>query len=237
MDQRLACQRRPEGSAVMDQTWADLLFLHWEFDPDLIRKRLPPGVHLDLFEQKAYLGVVPFFMKNIRPKGLPCIPWLSNFLELNVRTYVHDDKGRPGVWFFSLDCDQPIAVEIARKLFHLPYQHARMNAGEVYRCQRRGVSETAEYSYQGTGKLETAEPGTLEFFLLERYLLFSQRRNGNLYCGQVHHQPYQFCEAEVTQWTDAPLRWEYFEVDGNPISQLYSPGVPVEIFPLSKLEK
>ena len=235
IDQRLDCQKRPEGGAVMFQHWRELLFLHWEVDPEMLRKRLPDGLHLDLFEEKAYLGIVPFFMERVRPKGLPCVPWLSDFLELNVRTYVHDDQGRPGVWFFSLDCNQPIAVEIARKLFHLPYQHARMSADEQYRCHRKGEAEAAEYSYRGNETLKTAAPGTLEFFLLERYLLFSQRKNGKLYCGQVNHKRYQFCEAQVEKWSDAPMKWEGFEVEGKPVSQLYSPGVPVEIFPLRDL--
>ncbi|MEN8796076.1 MAG: DUF2071 domain-containing protein [Akkermansiaceae bacterium] len=233
IEQRLACRNRPEQSPVMFQRWSELLFLHWDVNMEMIQKRLPEGLHLDLFEGKAYLGVVPFLMERVRPKGLPCVPWLSDFLELNVRTYVHDEQGRPGVWFFSLDCNQPIAVEIARKLFHLPYQHAKMSSEESYRCQRKGESENAEYFYRGKQDLKTSEPGTLEFFLLERYLLFSHRKNGTLYCGQVHHEPYQFCEAKVEKWSDAPLKWENFDVEGGPISKLYSPGVPVEIFPLS----
>lgn len=224
----------------MYQRWSELLFLHWEVDPEMLRKRLPKGLHLDLYEGKAYLGIVPFFMERIRPRFLPCVPWLSDFLELNVRTYVHDDQGRPGVWFFSLDCDQLIAVEIARNLFHLPYQHAVMSAekDEIinYRCQRKGRSEEAHYSYgKNDTRLRTAEPGTLEFFLLERYLLFSQRKNGNLYCGQVHHTPYQFSEAIVPEMNTAPFTWENFTVGGSPVSILVSSGVDVEIFPLRKM--
>lgn len=236
MKQRLACQTRPSQGVVMRQRWSELLFLHWEVDAELIRKRLPEGLHLDLFEGRAYLGIVPFYMERVRPKGLPCVPWLSDFLELNVRTYVHDDKGRPGVWFFSLDCNQPIAVEIARKLFHLPYQHARMSEdNHGYHCQRKGQKETATYQYSGNTPLNSADSGTLEFFLLERYLLFSTTKCGQLKVGQVHHEPYQFCEATVTQASDLPAQWEQFPIEGEPISQLYSPGVPVEIFPLKAL--
>lgn len=226
----------------MFQKWSELLFLHWEVDPDLIKRRLPKELHLDLHEGKAYLGIVPFYMQRIRPRFLPCVPKLSDFLELNVRTYVHDDQGRPGVWFFSLDCDQPIAVEIARKLFHLPYQHADMSAqnqDEIidYHCQRKGHSKKAHYRYgPKNDALKTSQPGTLEFFLLERYLLFSQRNNGTIYCGQVHHEPYQFTEANVSEMNRAPFQWENFEVSGKAISQLYSPGPPVEIFPLRKQE-
>ena len=240
LNQRLSTRDRPERSAVMYQRWRELLFLHWEVDPEMLQERLPKGLHLDLFEGKAYLGIVPFMMERIRPKFLPCLPWLSDFLELNVRTYVHDDQGRPGVWFFSLDCDQPIAVEIARKFFHLPYQHAVMSAkrGEIidYRCRRKGCSEEAHYIYRkNDDPLRTSEPGTLEFFLLERYLLFSQRKNGKLYCGQVHHPPYLFKEANVPEMSTVPFSWEKFKVEGSSIRSFISPGVDVEIYPLSKI--
>ncbi|RYD26824.1 MAG: DUF2071 domain-containing protein, partial [Verrucomicrobiaceae bacterium] len=127
-DLRLEMRVRPAGRPVMFQRWSGLLFLHWRMNPEEIQRRLPHGLHVDTFGGKAWVGVVPFFMERIRPVGIPAVPWLSWFLELNVRTYVYDDKGRPGVWFFSLDCNQPVAVEFARKIFHLPYQHAAMNA-------------------------------------------------------------------------------------------------------------
>ncbi len=217
----------------MFQTWGDLLFLHWEIDPAEIEKRIPAGLNVDLHDGKAYLGLVPFFMKKIRPRFLPAMPWLSNFLELNVRTYVHDKNGRPGVWFFSLDCNQPIAVEIARKFFHLPYQHAKMSSdGKNYHCQRKGENETATFEYPKMGPLKTAELGSLEFFLLERYLLFSESRKGEIYCGQVHHEAYPFCEVADPQISRAPFEWEGFEVEGSPVSSLVSPGVDVSIYPL-----
>ena len=112
----------------MRQCWSGLLFLHWPVDPAMIQSRLPDGLFVDTYDNKAWLGVVPFFMDRVRPVMLPPVPGLSWFLELNVRTYVHDAQGRPGVWFFSLDCNQPLAVEIARRFFHLPYEHAAMKA-------------------------------------------------------------------------------------------------------------
>ena len=114
-EDRLAVREKPASSPVMFQTWSNLLFLHWEIDVQEIAKRIPNRLSVDLHEGKTYLGLVPFFMKKVRPRFLPQMPGLSNFLELNIRAYVHDEQGRPGVWFFSLDCDQPIAVEVARK--------------------------------------------------------------------------------------------------------------------------
>ena len=141
---RLAVRRRPLARPVMFQQWRDLLFLHWEFSVAEIQRTLPEGLFVDTFEGKAYLGVVPFFMQNIRPRFLPAVPGLSNFMEMNLRTYVHDRAGVPGVWFYSLDANQPLAVAIARRLFHLPYEHATMKSSRSpqglirYESQRRG---------------------------------------------------------------------------------------------------
>ncbi len=123
---RLLLRERPAAPVVMHQRWRALLFAHWRIDPDAIQKTLPVGLHVDTCDGSAWLGVVPFFMDAVRPAFLPALPWLSWFQELNVRTYVHDEKGVPGVWFYSLDCNQPLAVAIARTLFHLNYRHAAM---------------------------------------------------------------------------------------------------------------
>lgn len=217
----------------MFQSWRDLLFLHWEIDPTLIKARIPDGLQVDLHEGRTYLGLVPFFMKNIRPRFCPAVPWFSNFMEMNVRAYIHDEQGRPGVWFFSLDCNQPVAVEVARKFFHLPYQHARMTSRPpLYECQRKGKLEAARYRYEIPAGSEVAKPGSLEFFLLERYLLFSETRSGALKCGQVHHVPYPFSRGGEREVDLAPLAWEGFEIEGAPVSTLLSRGVDVEIFPL-----
>ena len=122
---------RPEtaGPVVMWQRWDDLLFLHWEFDPRVIQATLPPGLTVDTHAGRAWVGVVPFRMAAVRPRVLPPVPGLSWFWELNVRTYVRDVRGRPGVWFYSLDCDQPLACAIARRFFHLNYRDADMACG------------------------------------------------------------------------------------------------------------
>ena len=108
--------------------WEQLLFLHWAWDPAEIQKTLPRGLFVDTFDGQAWLGIVPFFMRRVHPRGLPCVPWLSDFLELNVRTYVYNSAGRPGIWFYSLVCNQPLAVELAKRCFHFNYVHARMHA-------------------------------------------------------------------------------------------------------------
>ena len=236
--QRLALRQVPAGRPVMRQRWSDLLFLHWPVDPDVIRLHLPSGLHVDLFDGQAWIGVVPFAMERVHPVGLPPLPWVSWFLELNVRTYVHDDSGRPGVWFFSLDCSQPIAVEIARRFFHLPYQHARMsrelsNGELVYTSRRQGSDMVSRFCYRRPVNAKPAREQSLEWFLVERYLLFTADRGGKIRSGRVHHQPYRVEEAKCTEWSSVPVEEDRLgRLVGPPASMLVAEPVDVRIFPL-----
>ncbi len=194
---------------IMRQTWRDLLFLHWSMAPEVVAATLPSGLEPDCFEGRAWVAVVPFFMAKVRPVGCPPVPGLSWFLELNVRTYVQA-AGTSGVWFYSLDCNQPIAVEIARTFFGLPYQHASMRAdrkaGSIeYTCRRRGTDIGSRYEYAGCGTARPAEAGSLEAFLVERYHLIAPRRRGGYHMGEVRHHPYQLARAETGLLDVTPL--------------------------------
>ncbi len=241
LEQRLALRERPNGSPVMRQRWAGLLFAHWPVDPALIAERLPPGLHVDTYDGKAWLGVVPFFMDRVRPVGLPPVPWLSWFLELNVRTYVHDDHGNAGVWFFSLDCNQPLAVEIARRAFHLPYEHAVMRSVRTgsrieYHSRRKAIGALdAEFDYEIPSTTRAAEVGSLDWFLVERYLLFSANLAGRIFKGRVHHEPYQIAPAICERLSTEPLRLNGFHVPVEPPSSVLTAApVEVKIYPLRR---
>jgi len=196
----------PAGRFDLAMRWHDLLFLHWPLPPEVVRTKLPAGLELDLHDGRAWVGVVPFRMSNVRPRGLPGIPWLSAFPELNVRTYV-THAGRPGVWFFSLDATNPIAVRRARARFHLPYFDARIRcearAGRVdYACTRthRGAP-AAEFrgAWQPAGPTFLARAGTLEHFLTARYCLYAVDPSGRLRIGEIDHPlwPLRVARAEV----------------------------------------
>ena len=233
-DRLLRARVRPTRRPVMRQRWDDLFFLHWEFAAAAIQARLPAGLTVDTFEDKAYLGVVGFRMNAVRPLGLPALPWLSYFNELNVRTYVRDAAGEPGVWFFSLDCDRAPAVVIARAGFGLPYEHAAMSFGPglAQTCRRQGEQETARFAWSAVSSPQIAAPGSLEFHLAERYSFFSDR-GGRLVRGQVHHAPYQLSLAEANAWSDLPLRWDGFDVGGRPPDLAHCcQGVAIEAFSL-----
>jgi uncharacterized protein YqjF (DUF2071 family) len=222
----------------MRQRWSNLLFLHWPVDPLLIRSRLPEGLEPDLFDGQAWLGVVPFAMERVHPVGLPPLPWVSWFLELNVRTYVHDHSGRSGVWFFSLDCNQPVAVEAARRFFHLPYHHARMRAGLrdgeiVYSCRRRASPHESRFRYRPAHGGAPAREHSLEWFLVERYLLFTTDRAGRIRSGRVHHEPYRLAEAKCREWSSTPVDDDGLgRLGGPPVSMLAAEPVDVRIYPL-----
>jgi uncharacterized protein len=200
-----------EGSWLMGQTWGDLLFAHWRVDAARLRSLLPAKVEVDEHDGSAWLGVTPFRVSGLRLRGTPPLPRLSEFLELNVRTYVtHDD--RPGIWFFSLDAASRAAVEAARLTYHLPYFHARMECSldgdrRVFDSARLGTAGTVfSARYRPTGAAATAEPGSLEHFLVERYCLYTQRR-GRLERAEIHHRPWQLApaEAEIELNTMAPV--------------------------------
>jgi uncharacterized protein YqjF (DUF2071 family) len=185
----------------MTQTWHDLLFAHWPLAPRVLEGRLPAGLELDIFDDRAWLGVVPFRMTNVAPRGLPAVPGTSAFPELNVRTYVRAN-GKPGVYFFSLDASNLLAVAGARALFHLPYYWASMCVSRVrdavhYESRRRTRGAPADFraAYHPTGPLFEAVPGGLEYFLTERYRLYCATRRGAVAHVDIHHRPWSLCTA------------------------------------------
>jgi uncharacterized protein YqjF (DUF2071 family) len=197
----------PTSPWIMTQTWHDLLFAHWPVAAGALRERVPAAFEIDVFEDEAWLGLVPFRMTNVAPRGVPALPWLSAFPELNVRTYVRVG-GKPGVYFFSLDAANPVAVGVARTLVHLPYYSARMSVTErdgfiEYRS-RRTSSHTplAEFTgrYRPAGPVDRPATGTLEHFLTERYCLYTVDKSARAYRLDIHHPPWslQQAEAEIT---------------------------------------
>jgi uncharacterized protein YqjF (DUF2071 family) len=223
----------PDEPWANAQTWLDLAFLHWRVDGDELQRAVGRSVELDTFDGDAWLGVTPFLLADFRLRGLPPVPRLSTFPELNVRTYVTRD-GKPGIWFFSLDAASTLAVEGAKRLYKLPYHRAQMTcvrAGDrvQYESARPGAAFSA--SYRGTGDLFQAEPGTLEQFVTERYCLYTED-GGRAYRADIHHPPWdlQRGEATVDLNTMSPVGLG----DDEP-HVLFSPRLDVVVWPLSEL--
>lgn len=237
---RLNIRRRPEGQPLMHQTWGKLLFMHWRIDPNLLRPLIPDELEIDTFDGTAWIAIAPFTMWDIRgfPPYLPPIPGFSSLHELNVRTYVHYDRV-PGVWFFSLDCNSATAVLTARKLFLLPYYNAHIELEQEndtinYRLDR---TEQPDANFLGSWEIgETipvSQPGSIEFFLTERYCLYTAKA-GQIYRARIYHEPWPLQKATLTNFSST-----MFEAQGlsNPKGEPllhYCEQLSVDIWSLKK---
>jgi uncharacterized protein len=194
----------PRGPWVMFQSWRQLLFAHWPVPFSSLRPLVPDELELEAFDGSAWIGQTPFHLTDLRPRLLPSLPGLSDFPEMNLRTYVRvEDK--PGIFFFSLDAASWLAVIGARLGYRLPYFSAEMRIerrdGWLEYRSRRKEPPPAEFvgRYRPIGDVFHADAGTLEYFLTERYALYTVLRNGRILRGEIHHPPWplQTAEAEI----------------------------------------
>lgn len=196
----------PSGPWLLYMEWHNLLFLHYPIDPEVLAPHIPEGLTLETHHGFAWLSVVPFQMKKTRPKGVFSVPSVSDFLELNLRTYV-SAEGKPGVFFFSLDAQSPLAVRGARMGFHLPYFDARMrweiqNGRTRYLSTRTHTGATAgdfEAFYKPLSPLPRAAKGSLDHWLTERYCLYSADKKGQIYRCDIHHEPWPLQAVQVQE--------------------------------------
>ena len=199
----------PSGRWMMTQRWNDLLFAHWPVPAASITPLLPEGLQVDTFQGSAWLGVVPFWLDRIKVRGMPPVPGMRSFPDLNLRTYVRDEHtGTPGVYFFSLDASNLLAVAVAHTFFHLPYHWAEMRLDQrsdrefSFYSRRRFSSQQMIFKarYRGLGptrKLADGNSGSLEYFLLERSCLFTRNRSGQAVRSNLHHVPWPLEDAEA----------------------------------------
>lgn len=240
MIDRVAPSRRPLGRVAGYQRWRSLLFMHWSVPIDIMRNLVPDELELDLYDNQAFVGVVPFEMEGVRPWWWPEACALR-FLETNLRTYVICD-GKPGIYFFSLEANSRLAVYGARMGWGLPYYYARAGvkrSDEVTSYETARLKGGAWHSvrYRVGDELAESQPGTLQHFFLERYLLFV-RRGGRIYSGQVHHVPYPAFDATVLDVKDELIVAAGFPaVTTQPAYSHFSPGVDVEVFQLAEVPR
>jgi uncharacterized protein len=192
----------PDDPWILKQAWNDLLFAHWPIARDRLRALVPGFLEIDTFENEAWMSITPFHLSDLSPRGIPALPVVSSFNEINVRTYVVYD-GIPGIYFFSLDANSALAVSGASTLFHLPYYLADIDMkGErdriFYRSTRRHEDAAAfEVLYSASGNVFQPKRGTLDYFLTERYCLYTQDSASNAYRVEIHHAPWELQPADA----------------------------------------
>ena len=195
----------PREPWVMGQRWSNLLFIHRQAKVDAVRTLVPPSLTLDLHDGTAWVSVTPFYLSHLRPRGIPPLPRVSEFPELNVRTYV-TYGGKAGVYFFSLDAGNALAVYGARLLYHLPYFRASMSVREArdgtlhYRSRRtHRDAPAAEFSarYRPAGAVTHTKPGSLDHWLTECYCVYALDTARRMYRAEIHHHPWPLQPAEV----------------------------------------
>jgi uncharacterized protein len=245
---RVAPTLEPDEQVVMHQNWHHLLFLHWEVPVEELQRLVAPELTVDTFEGKAYVGLVPFTLTGVRPVMAPPLPWISNFHEINVRTYVHLRGRDPGIWFFSLDASSTIAVAAARAAYKLPYFHSQIEFTastdplpsidfDAHRDDPTGTKPAnARIRYMPMdGVINRASPGTIDHFLIERYILYTTDSEHHLHRARVHHEPYPFQRADVLE-CDETLIWAagITRSQDNPLRH-YSREVNVKVYPLRRV--
>lgn len=241
---RLALRERPIGAPLLRQEWSELLFMHWAVPAELLQPYLPPRLKIDTHDGSAWLAIVPFKMSKVRTRLTPPVRGTSEFLELNVRTYVHLD-GVPGVWFFSLDATSPLAVWVARTFFHLPYLRAKMRMESPspelrqFKAVRTHVGASMA-NFRATWKigppLPPSEPGSLAFFLTERYCLYTSNKDQTkLYRGRVAHTPWPLHSAQVLHMKSTLIEGHGLPTPvGSPV--VHAGGaVSVELWPMQQV--
>ena len=259
---RLSIRKRPTGLPLMRQHWGKLLFIHWPIRADLLRPLVPSQLSIDTFDGTAWIGLVPFTMWRIRASFLPPIPGTNEFHELNVRTYVHY-QGTPGVWFFSLDAANSLAVWGARTFYYLPYFHAKMELREKgsvinYNSQRADEMTYQNFFANDRGAFSDLEIGSnvpqaklqaqwmigepqsqstadsLTFFLTERYCLYSIHRS-RVYRARIFHEPWPLRDARLEHLESTMIESLGLpSPEGTPMLN-YAEMIDVDIWPLRKV--
>ena len=240
---RLTTRKRPDGQPLMHQTWGKLLFMHWRIEARELRPLIPEQLEIDTFDGTAWIGIVPFTMWDIRalPPFMPVVPGFSSAHELNVRTYVHYE-GVPGVWFFSLDCNSPAAVMAARTFYHLPYYDAAIDFEQSSHTIDYALKRLDDPPAQFRGSWNIGEmmafshPESLDFFLTERYCLYSQA-GGDLYRARIFHQPWPLQKATLSYYESTMIEALNVKAFNDEPVLHYAEEIDVDIWGIRKVSE
>lgn len=224
------------GGVALRQQWMELAYFHWPYPPELVQQLLPAGVTVDTFDGAAWVGLIPFEMRNVQLGPTPAIPWLGSFIEINVRTYVTDALGRRAVWFFSLDVPRAAIVAVARTVFSLPYcwasaRHTVDGVHHRYTMSRRwprGAAASADMAFSVGDQIADCALGELEHFLSARWALLTTRRDRLLY-GRVEHPQWPLHHIHECVIDETLIEAAGLPRPRTAPNAMYSPGVDVQV--------
>lgn len=232
----------------MRMQWLHLLFMHWRVPAEALRPLIPPQLEIDTHDGSAWIGLVPFTMRDVNLAPLSLGSWngITAFHECNVRTYVRygeesEVSGGPGVWFFSLDAASRLAVCGARKFFHLPYFYSRMSLRREgdridYAVQRIDQPHASmRCTWEAGESLAASRDGDLQFFLTERYALYAADGAGRIYCGPIWHERWSLREARLLHLEDTLLAAAGVEVEGPPATLHHADFIDTRAWTLQKV--
>ncbi|TSJ46621.1 YqjF family protein [Fluviicola chungangensis] len=225
----------PTKSWSYYQEWNHALFLHWKVEPGLLEPFIPKGLELDTYEGEAWISLVAFTMEKIRPKNLPAFSPVSNFHEINIRTYVtHNNK--PGVYFLNIEAQKLVSAKLSKLLSGLPYEKAKMiriqkNIFQEYtsNLKKKGFRFSAKYTVSNKPVPKTE----LDLWLTERYCLYLDR-GLKTYMYEIHHLPWELLEVEMNE-IQTTYRFGEIDLKNKPDRVHYSPGVKVLAWKKEKL--
>lgn len=221
---------------VLHQRWDELAYFHWPYDPAHVQRLLPAGVRVDTFDGQAWVGVIPFEMRRVRFGATPPVPYLGDFIEVNVRTYVIDPLGRRAIWFWSLDVPRSLVVGVARTVFALPYCFAQTSHSVVgdehrYTVRRRWPHRrrpVADLRFRVGDRIPDADVDELSHFLTARWALVTTRGSKLLY-GKVRHERWPLHRVGGVEVTGDLVETAGLPAPTGPPHGMYSPGVAVDL--------
>ena len=222
----------PVKRAVMVQQWRDLAYVHWRYPVDEVQALLPPGLEVDVHDGSAWIGLIPFSMRNIGLPRLPPVPYLGSFPEVNVRTYVRCN-GRPGVWFFSLDVNRFLPALVARTTYLLPYcwgsaRHRLEGDSLTTQVVRRWPSQASTHISISIGD-EIEQPDETAVFLSARWGLYSKGFRGSLRYAPVDHEKWSLYSAQLLELDDSLVTAAGLSTPQGEPHVMFSPGVSVRV--------
>ena len=231
----------PARPWALRMRWCDLLFAHWRVEAEALRRLVPGGLELDLFDGQAYVGAVPFTMEGVSPRLFPNVPGLHRFPELNLRTYVKA-VGKPSVWFFSLDAGQRVAVRVARRFFHLPYFDAKFQIDHksesveysAVRTHRGAPKAAFAANYRPIGPPYHSAPGSLDSWLTDRYCMSAIDDAGNLYRGEIDHDRWPLQPAAGDVEVNTLGDWLGIEMKGQPARLHFAKSLEVRAWSMER---